>query len=162
MIEIERKFLVDIKKWQPSGDGKVIRQGYLSVDPERVIRVRISNDKAFLTIKGKSRGISRTELEYPIPPDDAAILMNMCTGHIVEKIRYCEYTGTDLWEVDVFTGENQGLVMAEIELADEEQDFNRPEWITREVSDDKRFYNALLSQYPFSGWKESLKGIIHP
>lgn len=155
MIEIERKYLVDPEKWQPSVKGQVIRQGYLSVDPERVIRVRISGDQAFLTIKGKSHGISRTELEYPIPLDDADILLKMCTGHIVEKYRYREYSGNDLWEVDVFTGDNQGLVMAEIELENEAQHFVRPEWITREVSDDKRYYNAWLSQFPYSDWKDS-------
>ena len=90
MVEIERKFLVDTKKWQPSGAGKKIKQGYLSVDPERVVRVRISGEEAFLTIKGKAQGISRTEMEYSIPLDDAEVLLAMCTGLPVEKTRYVE------------------------------------------------------------------------
>ena len=152
MVEIERKFLVDTKKWQPSGSGKKIKQGYLSVDPERVVRVRISGQEAFLTIKGKAEGISRTEMEYKIPLNDAEILLAMCTGFPVKKTRYVEVIENNRWEIDVFEGENQGLVMAEIELECEKQVFGLPAWIECEVSEDPRYFNAFLSQKPFSLW----------
>lgn len=152
MVEIERKFLVDTKKWQPSGAGKRIKQGYLSVDPERVVRVRISGQEAFLTIKGKAEGISRTELEYKIPLNEAEILLSMCTGFPVEKIRYVEKIENNRWEIDVFEGKNRGLVMAEIELERENQEFLLPVWVECEVSEDPRYFNAFLSQNPYLLW----------
>lgn len=152
MVEIERKFLVDKKKWQPSGTGKKIKQGYLSVDPERVVRVRISGEEAFLTIKGKAQGISRTEMEYSIPLDDAEVLLAMCTGLPVEKTRYVEEIENNRWEIDVFEGKNRGLVMAEIELERENHVFVLPLWVECEVSEDPRYFNAFLSQKPFSLW----------
>ena len=152
MVEIERKFLVDTKKWQPFGSGKKIKQGYLSVDPERVVRVRISGREAFLTIKGKAEGISRTEMEYKIPLNEAEILLAMCTGFPVEKIRYVEKIENNRWEIDVFEGENRGLVMAEIELERENQEFVLPAWVECEVSEDPRYFNAFLSQNPYLLW----------
>ena len=153
MIEIERKFLVDIKKWIPSGEGVIIKQGYLSVDPERVVRVRLAGKEAFLTIKGSPKSISRTEMEYKIPVNEATILMKMCLNEPVEKIRYKEKIGDFIWEIDVFEGINLGLVLAEIELENETQEFEFPQWIEKEVSNDFRYFNAWLSENPFTTWE---------
>lgn len=152
MQEIERKYLVNQELWQPSTKGEKIVQGYISEDPERTVRVRIKEDKAFLTIKGKSEGIKRTELEYKIPLEDAEVLMKMSKHHPVEKIRYKENHGSFTWEIDVFSGENDGLVLAEIELEHEEQNFELPEWAEKEVSDDRRYYNLCLAQQPVKTW----------
>lgn len=153
MYEIERKFLVDCKKWNPSDKGKKMKQGYLSVDPERTVRVRISGDDAFLTIKGKSVGIKRTELEYKIPTKEAEILMGMCLDFPVEKTRYYEKRDDVIWEIDIFEGENRGLILAEVELKHENQHINIPHWIEKEVSEDYRYFNSWLSQNPFSKWE---------
>lgn len=152
MIEIERKFIVDTKKWQPTGKGVQIKQGYLSVDPERVVRIRLAGNHSFLTIKGKSVGISRTEMEYEIPENDAKILIQMCLDFPIEKTRYVENIEGMDWEIDVFEGQNKGLVMAEIELENEDQKFNFPSWVVTEVSDDRRYYNSVLSKKPYSTW----------
>lgn len=152
MIEIERKFLVDIKKWKPKDKGRRIKQGYLSVDEERTVRIRIAGDVAFLTIKGKSIGIKRTELEYKIPVNEAEVLMNLCLDFPVEKTRYVEKRGELLWEIDVFEGSNKGLVLAEVELENENQEVDFPEWIEKEVSEDYRYFNSWLSQHPFTTW----------
>lgn len=152
MIEIERKFLVSQSKWQPVGAGTKIKQGYLSVDPERVVRVRLSGPLAYLTIKGPAKGIARTELEYKIPLDDAEILIKMCVGYPVVKTRYIERIGKNVWEIDVFEEENKGLVLAEIELDDENQIVDLPAWVEEEVSENQRFFNSFLSQNPFTLW----------
>lgn len=152
MIEIERKFLVNKKLWRAVEKGSKIKQGYLSVDPERVVRVRIADDKAFLTIKGKTKGIVRTELEYEIPKIEAEVLIKLCLNFPVEKTRYKEKINGIVWEVDVFEGENSGLVMAEVELNDENQEVDLPDWIGDEVSFDSRYYNSWLSGNPFSKW----------
>ena len=152
MVEIERKFLVDKQLWKPSGNGLNIRQGYLSVDTERVVRVRIANDKAYITIKGKPKGIVRTELEYNIPVNEAEIMLKMCLGFPVEKTRFKEKINELIWEIDVFEGENKGLVMAEIELSDENQKIDLPKWIINEVSFDSRYFNSWLTSNPFSKW----------
>ena len=153
MIEIERKFLVDFKKWNPIGKGTKILQGYLSVDPERVVRVRLSGESAFLTIKGKPEGITRTELEYKIPTNEAIILIKMSLTQAIEKTRYKEKIGGFTWEIDVFEGINKGLVLAEIELKNETQKFELPAWIDKEVSNDYRYFNAWLSKNPYTKWK---------
>lgn len=152
MVEIERKFLVKTERWKPLDKGTQIKQGYLSVDPERVVRVRIAGENAFLTIKGKPAGIVRTELEYEIPKIEAEVLLKLCFDYPIEKTRFKEITGNMVWEIDVFEGENKGLVMAEVELTDENQKIDLPEWIGEEVSFDSRFYNSWLSQNPFSKW----------
>lgn len=152
MVEIERKFLVDTKKWQPKGIGTAIKQGYLSVDENRVVRVRIAGDYAYITIKGKTTGISRAEFEYEIPQNDASILLKMCLNEPVEKTRYTESFENMLWEIDVFEGVNNGLVMAEVELNNENQKVVLPEWVSEEVSTDKRYFNAYLSVNPFVRW----------
>jgi len=152
MVEIERKFLIKNKNWKPSGTGTKIIQGYLSVEPERVVRIRIANDRAFLTIKGKPKGIVRTELEYEIPKNEAEVMLNMCLDFPVEKTRFIEKIGNLNWEIDVFEGVNKGLVLAEVELKDENQKVDLPEWIGEEVSHDKRYFNSWLSTNPFSNW----------
>lgn len=152
MIEIERKFLVDKKKWNPTGESKKLKQGYLSVDPERTVRVRIIEKEAYLTIKGNSIGIKRTELEYKIPVNEAEVLMKMCLDFPIEKTRYFEKRGVLMWEIDVFEGANKGLILAEVELSDENQRVELPEWIEKEVSEDSRYFNSWMSQNPYSGW----------
>lgn len=152
MLEIERKFLIKPELWQPPVNGVEIKQGYLSVDPERVVRVRVAGEKAFLTIKGKPVGIVRTELEYEIPQNEAKVLLKLCLDFPVEKIRFKEKIGELVWEIDIFKGENEGLIMAEVELADENQNVDLPDWVGDEVSSDSRYYNSWLSQNPYSKW----------
>jgi adenylate cyclase len=152
MVEIERKFLINTELWKPTGTGTKIKQGYLSVDPERVVRVRIAGEKAFLTIKGKPAGIVRTELEYEIPQNEAEVLLKMCLNFPIEKTRFKERLGNLTWEIDVFERENNGLVVAEVELTDENQKVDLPEWIGEEVSSDFRYYNSWLSENPFTKW----------
>ncbi len=152
MIEIERKFLVNQKIWKPKGTGKKLIQGYLSVDEERTVRVRIAGQDAFLTIKGKSEGIKRTEIEYKIPLNEAEVLLKMCLDFPIEKMRYFEKRKELLWEIDVFEGANKGMIVAEVELEDENQQVDFPEWIEKEVSNDIRYFNSWLSQHPYSTW----------
>lgn len=157
MQEIERKFLVDVKRWKHKDVGVKIEQGYLSIDPNRIVRVRIAGQKAFLTIKGKTKGISRTELEYEIPVNDAEVLMQMCLDVPIQKKRFVEMVNGQKWEIDVFEGANHGLVMAEIELKSETQKFELPDWILNEVSYDHRFFNSWLSKHPYSTWEKDTK-----
>ena len=152
MQEIERKFLIKKELWKPNGEGAKIKQGYLSVDPERVVRVRIAGEKSFLTIKGESTGIVRTEIEYNIPLKEAETLMEMCLNYLVEKTRYIEQVGNLTWEIDVFEGENKGLILAEVELESEHQEIEFPKWIKKEVSSDLRYFNSWLSEHPFTKW----------
>lgn len=152
MLEIERKFLVDRNKWKPSGKGEKIIQGYLSTDKERVVRIRIKRDKAWLTIKGKTQGIVRSEFEYEVPVQEAYEIMKMSLDNPIEKTRYKERIGELIWEIDVFEGINQGLCLAEVELDDENQPIEIPGWITEEVSNDIRYFNAWLSQHPYTTW----------
>jgi adenylate cyclase len=152
-VEIERKFLVINDNWRAGAGGVLYRQGYLSTDPERTVRVRLEGDSGRLTIKGKSQGISRAEYEYPIPAGDAAnLLEKLCQRPLIEKTRYRIAFAGHLWEVDEFHGENQGLLIAEIELASERAEFERPDWVGQEVSDDPRYFNASLVKNPFSRW----------
>ena len=151
-LEIERKFLPAGDGWRALGTPLLLRQGYLSSDPARVVRVRVEGDQAYLTIKGKSVGATRGEWEYPIPLADANELLALCEQPLVEKHRRrIEFAG-NVWEVDEFLGANQGLVVAEIELASEDQPFDKPEWIGEEVTHDKRYYNSNLARRPFSSW----------
>jgi adenylate cyclase len=152
MVEIERKYLIDTKLWKPTVKGINISQGYLCIDSEKVIRVRIADEQGFLTIKGKAKGIVRTELEYEIPKNEAEVLLKMCNGLIVEKYRYKEKFMDMIWEVDVFKGKNKGLFLAEIELEHENQEFDLPDWVREEVTFDYHFYNSWLSKNPFSSW----------
>ena len=151
-IEIERKFLVKDDSWKADADhGRICRQGYLLSDGGLTVRVRVIGAKAFLTIKGPSNGISREEFEYEIPTADAEALLAQC-GKRVEKVRYLISHAGMVWELDVFAGANEGLVMAEIELESEGWEFGLPEWAGEEVSGDPRYYNAYLAEHPFTGW----------
>ena len=153
-FEIERKFLIDHRKLQLDSclDVFSIRQGYLSQDPNRIVRIRKKNEKAFLTIKGKSVGYKRLEMEYEVPIEDATQLFEICSPHLIEKKRYLLKVGKHIWEIDCFSGANLGLWLAEIELSSEEEIFERPSWITEEVSSDHRYSNSYLSQNPYTTW----------
>ncbi|HLL22590.1 MAG TPA: CYTH domain-containing protein [Kofleriaceae bacterium] len=151
--EIERKFRVD-PTWHPPGEGTAFEQGYLNTAPERTVRVRIEGDRAKLTIKGASAGISRPEFEYDIPLDDARQLLGLCEPSVVTKRRHVvEHAGKE-WEVDVFGGDNEGLIVAELELAAEHETFERPPWLRDEVSDDRRYYNSQLAKNPYRSWDQ--------
>jgi CYTH domain-containing protein len=150
--EIERKFLVKDASWKDRAAGTRYVQGYLGTDPERTVRLRISGTEAWLTIKGLTQGIARAEYEYPIPSSDAENILDLCLRPLIEKIRYrIEYRGRT-WEVDEFLGENQGLVLAEVELGDVEETLELPPWAGAEVSDDPRYFNANLVAQPFTKW----------
>lgn len=151
--EIERKFLVKTAAWKPHGAGVPFKQGYLNTQKERVVRVRIEGDKAKLTIKGVTTGVTRSEFEYPIPVEDAAILLdNLCEKPLIDKHRHAEVHGGKTWEIDVFHGDNEGLVVAEIELGSETETFVRPDWAGEEVSSDPRYFNSNLLKHPFKKW----------
>jgi len=152
--EIERKFLVKNATFKTHGKGEYIHQGFLSTEKERVVRVRIKGNKAWLTIKGISKGASRAEFEYEIPLEDAKYMLeNLCERPTIEKHRYLVTFAGFTWEIDDFHGENDGLVIAEIELPSEDTAFDLPEWIGEEVTHDARYYNANLVKNPFRNWK---------
>jgi adenylate cyclase len=152
-IEIERKFLVVGKDWKDGADGRRLRQGYLSLDKERTVRVRVAGEAAWLTVKGPTTGFARREFEYAIPPADAHQLLDgLCLRPIIEKTRYELRHAGHRWEVDEFEGANAGLVVAEIELERPDEPFARPPWLGREVSDDPRYFNASLVRHPFRDW----------
>jgi len=154
-VEIERKFLVDGDAWRTLGQATLLRQGYLSTDAARTVRVRIDGERAFLTIKGKSVGASRGEWEYPIPVNEAGELLDgLCQQPLVEKVRRRIAIGPHTWEVDEFLGVNAGLVVAEIELASEDEAFEKPDWLGREVTGDARYFNSNLIRQPYSQWKD--------
>ena len=148
-IEIERKFLIDTDKLPPLPHGYTIKQGYILTADHTTVRVRIRNQDAFLTIKGKSTGASRLEFEYPIPLHDAHDMLEaLCQSAVVEKTRYLVEHEGHTWEVDVFEGSNKGLVVAEVELDCEEETFALPSWVTKEVTDDIRYFNSNLIDNP--------------
>ncbi len=151
-LEIERKFLLKEGAWR-NEKGTKYRQGYLSSVKERTVRVRIVNDNGYLTVKGISRGAVRKEYEYEIPGAEAeAMLDELCEKPLIEKMRYkIEFKGL-IWEVDEFFGENQGLLVAEVELESEDQSFVKPEWVGEEVTSDPRYFNANLIHHPYSKW----------
>jgi adenylate cyclase len=155
--EIERRFLVCGDGWRVPECGKRFRQGFLSTAPERVVRVRIVNDRATLTIKGKAQGAMRPEFEYPIPLEDAAYLLeSMCERPLIDKTRYTLPIGGLVWEVDEFYAENQGLIIAEVELASTEQSIDpRPAWVGTEITHDGRYSNASLVRLPYCQWPAS-------
>jgi CYTH domain-containing protein len=154
--EIERKFLVagDFRPFAVRCSRMV--QGYLCSDKERTVRVRICDNRGFLTVKSAAneRGWSRYEFEQAIPPDDAEELLALCLPGTIDKVRHWIRAGRHTWEVDVFHGENEGLVVAEIELASEEDTFERPDWLGEEVTGDLKYYNAMLARHPFNRWPQ--------
>lgn len=153
--EIERKFLVDTGKLPTLPNGHIMKQGYVPTQGITV-RARISNDQAFLTLKGRETGLSRSEFEYPIPVKDAQQILNeLCAHPLIEKTRYLIPYGDHTWELDIFEGDNQGLVVAEIELGSEDESFLKPEWITEEVSHDTRYRNLNLIAHPFCRWDKN-------
>ena len=156
MIEIERKYLVNSNDYRSLAYSKSrIVQGFLNSHPDRVVRIRIADDDAFLTIKGRSNttGTTRFEWEKKIPVAEAKLLLELCEKDILEKIRYCVSIGPLIIEVDESRGSNQGLVIAEIEIENEDDKIEVPSWIGLEVTGDIKYYNSQLSKYPFNEWK---------
>lgn len=153
-VEIERKFLLNREKWEEVEKplGEFYRQGYLLTDPTKTIRVRQTSDKGFLTIKGISVGASRAEYEYEIPLQEAKELLDQFAVAELSKIRYKISIGNHLWEIDVFLGDNKGLIVAEIELQNEDETFNIPEWIGEEVTGEEKYYNSNLVLKPYQNW----------
>ncbi|HNP32537.1 MAG TPA: CYTH domain-containing protein [Flavobacterium sp.] len=155
MVEIERKFLVLSDDFMAQAFSKKrIVQAYISSNPDRTVRVRIKGDKGYITIKGKgnSTGTTRMEWEREIALQDAESLLSICESGTIDKIRYEIKVGQHIFEVDVFSGENEGLTMAEIELKDENESFEKPAWLGQEVTNDERYYNAYLSKKPYKSW----------
>lgn len=153
-IEIERKFLVSNDSWRAHADaGDHYRQGYLSRDPQRSVRVRVAGELAWLNIKSATSTIRRLEYEYLIPLGDAhEMLEALCVEDYVDKTRYHVQHAGHVWEVDVFEGRNAGLIVAELELDDEDEAFEKPDWLGSEVSDDPRYYNMNLAKQPYTTW----------
>jgi adenylate cyclase len=155
MIEIERKFLVTDDSFKAAAyTQNRIKQGYLSSVPERTVRVRVKGDKGFLTIKGISNhtGMSRFEWEKEIPLEEANQLLSLCEAGVIDKTRFEVKLGNHIFEIDEFYGENEGLTMAEIELESETATFKKPNWLGKEVTNDKRYYNSHLSNNPYKNW----------
>jgi CYTH domain-containing protein len=151
--EIERKFLVKGDAWKELAEGTRYRQGYLNSVKERVVRVRTIKDKGFLTIKGITVGATRAEFEYEIPLEDTDFMLDeLCEQSLIEKNRYKIELGGFVWEVDEFFGKNDGLIVAEIELESEDQEFEKPDWIGEEVTSDPRYFNSNLTKLPFTEW----------
>ena len=155
MVEIERKFLVTNQDFitQSNASFRIV-QGYLNSNPERTVRVRIKGDKGFITIKGKGNesGLTRFEWEKEIAVSDAEALLQLCEKGVIDKTRYNVQFENHLFEVDVFFGENEGLIVAEIELQSENETFSKPDWLGKEVTSEEKYYNAYLSQHPFKTW----------
>lgn len=153
--EIERKFLISLDQCPLPATGLIIKQGYLplSKSVKTVVRVRVKGEEAFITVKGENQGATRQEFEYTIPVSEAhEMLENLCQKPLIEKTRYEITVGSHLWEVDIFKGDNKGLIVAEVELSDEEEKFERPEWVTNEVTGDAKYYNSSLLENPFKDW----------
>lgn len=151
--EIERKFLVTDDSWRQSAKGVFYRQGYFATINRITIRVRTAGNKGFLTIKGERTGAARSEYEYEIPIEEAEeMLQHLCRKPLIEKRRFKMELRGHLWEIDEFEGKNKGLILAEVELADADEDIHLPKWIGEEVTDDPRYYNAFLVDHPFSEW----------
>ncbi len=151
--EIERKFLVRGDAWRATAKSSAFRQGFLSTEPERTVRVRLAGERGWLTIKGITVGARRAEYEYEIPGDDAALMLEtLCKRPLIEKVRHTLVVAEHTWEIDVFEGDNAGLVVAEVELAAEDEKFERPAWLGEEVTDDLRYFNSSLVQHPYKDW----------
>ena len=156
MIEIERKFLVSSEAYRTEASSIItMTQGYLNSDSERSVRIRLTDQSGFITVKGKSNesGLSRFEWEKEISKTDAEALLKLCEKTIISKTRYEVAVGDHLFEVDEFLGDNKGLVMAEVELDSEDEKFSKPDWLGEEVTGDLKYYNSNLSNSPFCNWK---------
>lgn len=152
-IEIERKFLITNNGWKKGAKYSTCRQGYIFAEKKGVVRIRVIDQKGFVTIKSAPVVLTRQEYEYEIPLADAnSMLEDLCDKYIVEKKRYKIKFGNHIWEIDEFTGHNEGLVLAEIELSNENETFEPPPWIGEEVSLDPKYHNSNLSKYPFNQW----------
>ena len=156
-VEIERKFLIKNDLWRElvisSAD---LKQAYIANLANATVRVRIADDKAFLTIKGPTVGISRDEFEYAIPLEEAELMLELrSNGVVIEKTRYKVRYVNHIWDVDIFYGENEGLKVAEVELQSEEEGFHLPEWVGAEVTGDRRYANSRLAEEPYCDWRES-------
>ena len=155
MLEIERKFLILSNAYKSEAYKQTrIVQGFLNTHKERTVRVRIKGEKVFITVKGisNSEGTTRMEWEKEIPKEDAEILLPLCEPNLIEKIRYEIKAGNHIFEVDEFFGENEGLIIAEIELSSENEEFIKPDWLGKEVTGDVRYYNSQLSKLPYRNW----------
>lgn len=151
--EIERKFLLRNENWKSQFTSRtIIKQGYLSTEKEATVRVRILGDKGFLTIKGKTVGMTRLEFEYEIPVQEANELLQLCEKPLIEKERFIVSSGKLNWEIDIFEGDNAGLTLAEVELEDENQKIEIPDWVGEEVTFDSRYFNSNLVKMPFKSW----------
>lgn len=151
-IEIERKFLVRDRSFLDAVAGVAYRQGYLSTDPDRTVRIRRAGEHGYVTVKGRSHGAARAEFEYEIPVADADEMLALCIPPVIEKVRHRVQHAGRTWEVDVFGGANEGLVVAEVELPSEDAAVDLPDWIGDEVTDDRRYFNASLIAHPFRDW----------
>ena len=161
-LEIERKYLVNLDTLTATqgelSDGTAIKQAYIATADNTVVRIRVAGTKAFITLKGENNGLTRTEFEYPIPLTDAEeMIEQLCLGPIIDKTRYLIPIAGHTWELDIFHGDNLGLVVAEIELSCEDEAFERPDWVTREVSHESRYYNSSLIDKPYSTWSATQK-----
>jgi adenylate cyclase len=151
--EIERKFRVANDDWRAMAtSSSSLKQGYLSSSAEATVRVRLEDNLGTLTIKSKTKGITRNEFEYAIPAQEAKELLMLCKGPLIEKIRYRILQENHTWEIDVFEGDNDGLIIAEIELTSEDDYFAKPQWLGEEVSGDSRYYNSNLATHPYVNW----------
>jgi CYTH domain-containing protein len=151
-LEIERRFLIHDDSWRPGPSGARIRQGYLARTDRGVVRIRSCGDQAFITIKGPTHGLTRSEFEYSIPEQDVDGLFQLCDGTLIEKTRYLRSFAGSNWEIDEFHGLNAGLVIAEIELESEQEAFELPPWAETEISHCHRYANSNLSLRPYSQW----------
>ena len=153
--EIERKFLIQDTSIVNSLAGERLTQGYLSHDKNATVRVLIAGTTGWLTIKGKTVGATRSEFEYPVPQEDARQMLDeLCGAGVIDKTRYRLPQGELCWEIDVFHGDNDGLIVAEIELPSEDSPFDKPDWLGEEVTGDARYYNSALSSTPFNQWAD--------
>ncbi|MBK7128032.1 MAG: CYTH domain-containing protein [Crocinitomicaceae bacterium] len=154
--EIEYKYLINLNKWKTVQPEKSIeiKQGYLSDDPDKTIRIRTADDKAWLTIKGRNKGAVREEFEHEIELGLAESLLEKFCDQLIEKTRHLVHSGKHRWEVDEFHGENQGLLVAEIELQHEDEVYTKPDWVEKNVTDDPRYYNSNLAKNPFKKWPD--------
>ncbi len=153
LVEIERRFLVATEPGLDPEDGVVMVQGYLAREDGVSVRIRRTADAAWVTVKGPSEGARRAEVEWAVSADEAAVLLGLCIGRVVDKTRWRVPVGAHVWDVDVFHGANEGLVIAEVELGDEDEAFVRPPWLGPEITGDRRYANASLADRPWSAWR---------